>query len=88
MQDSIEYLGHVVDKQGIHPNPKKVDAILQAKTPKDQKELRAFLGLLTYYRKFISKHEFKCFKSAAPFTFCDKKYWFLEKRDCPWECMS
>ncbi|KAM7309829.1 uncharacterized protein ISCGN_006814 [Ixodes scapularis] len=53
MQDSIEYLGHVVDKQGIHPNP-KVNAVLQAKTPKDQKELRAFLGLLNYYGKFIS----------------------------------
>ena len=37
------------------------------------------------YGKFISKHEFQCFKAAAPFTFCDKKYWFLEKRDCPWD---
>lgn len=54
IQDSIKYLGHVIDKQGIHPNPKKVDAILHVKTPKDQKELVAFLGLLIYYGKFIS----------------------------------
>ncbi|KAM7312416.1 hypothetical protein ISCGN_009321 [Ixodes scapularis] len=46
--------GHVVDKQEIHPNPKKVDAILEAKTPKDQKELGKFRGLLNYYEKFIN----------------------------------
>lgn len=51
---SSTYLGHVADQQGIHPNPKKVDAILQAKTPKDQKELWAYLGLLNFYGKFIS----------------------------------
>lgn len=38
----------------IHPNPKKVNAILQANTPRYQNEPKAFLGLLNFYGKFIS----------------------------------
>lgn len=54
MQDTIEYIGHDVDKLGIHPSPKKVETILAAKIPNDQKERGAFLKLLKYYGKFIS----------------------------------
>ena len=53
MQDSVEYLGYRVDKRGLHAMPSKVAAVLEAPEPKSVPELRAFLGLVNYYGKFI-----------------------------------
>ena len=53
MQSSVEYLGHIIDCEGLHTSPKKVKAIQEAPTPRNQQELRSFLGLLHYYGKFI-----------------------------------
>ena len=53
MQDSFEYLGHTLDKNGIQMSPKKVKAIVEMPRPKDQKELRAFLGMVNHYGKFM-----------------------------------
>lgn len=50
----IEYLGHVVTESGIKPNPKKLIAIKSFPIPKTRKQIKAFLGLLGYYRKFIN----------------------------------
>jgi len=33
----------------------------------------------------MEKNEFKAFQSAAPYCFCDKKYWYIDKRDRPWD---
>lgn len=49
----IEYLGHVLNSQGIHPSPGKVKAIKEAPAPSCVKELRAFLGLVNYYGRFV-----------------------------------
>ena len=54
LQDSVEYLGHQVDAEGVHTSPKKVEAILKAPRPRNLPELRSFLGLLNYYAKFLS----------------------------------
>ena len=53
MQFHVEYLGHIVDRKGLHANPEKVKAIVDAPCPRDVPELRAFLGLLNYYGKFL-----------------------------------
>ena len=53
MQDSVEYLGHIVNKNGIQMSPKKVEAIVKMPRPKDLKELRAFLGMVNHYGKFM-----------------------------------
>ena len=53
MRDSVEFLGHIIDKDGIHATPEKVNAVVNAPQPKDVSELRAFLGLLNYYGKFL-----------------------------------
>ena len=53
MQPSIDYLGYRIDKQGLHAMPEKVAAILEAPPPKTVHELRAFLGLVNYYGKFV-----------------------------------
>ena len=54
LQDSVEYLGHRIDAQGVHTSEKKLKAIVEAPKPRNVQELRSFLGLLTYYAKFIS----------------------------------
>ena len=53
MAPSVTYLGHVIDAKGLHPLPEKVQAIQQAPTPKNVTELKSYLGLLTYYGKFL-----------------------------------
>ena len=54
LQSSIEYLGHRVDAEGLHPTTDKLRAVVEAPTPKNIQELRSFLGLLNYYSNFIA----------------------------------
>ena len=51
----VRYLGFKIDAQGIHPTSEKVDAIRKAPTPTNVTQLRAYLGLLNFYRRFIPK---------------------------------
>ena len=53
LTDSVEHLGHQIDKTGVRAVPSKVSAIMNAPTPNNVQELRSFLGLLNYYGKFI-----------------------------------
>ncbi|KAL0882706.1 hypothetical protein ABMA27_001129 [Loxostege sticticalis] len=55
LQKSVNYLGFVIDENGLHPDHKKVEAISNAPLPGDATQLRSFLGLLNYYGKFIPK---------------------------------
>jgi len=49
---SVEFLGTLVDAEGVHVSPKKVKAILKMKTPEDQTELRRFLGMVNQLSNF------------------------------------
>ena len=51
--DKVEGLGHLVGKGELSPQEGKVDKILQVRRPDTKKELRSFLGVVGYYRKFI-----------------------------------
>ena len=53
MQNSVVYLGHRIDREGLHPTEEKVRAIHHAPRPQGVSELRAYLGMLTYYSKFL-----------------------------------
>ena len=55
-QKQVEYLGHVVDEQGIHTDPKKIEAIQKICSPKTIGDLRTFLGMTGYYRRFIPNY--------------------------------
>ena len=46
----LEYLGHIVNRQGVQPSTKKVEAILKIATLKTKRQLRKFIGMVNYYR--------------------------------------
>jgi RNase H-like domain found in reverse transcriptase/Reverse transcriptase (RNA-dependent DNA polymerase)/Integrase zinc binding domain len=50
---NVEYLGHIVTREGVKPNPSKIEAIKRWPLPKNEKQLKGFLGVLGYYRRFI-----------------------------------
>lgn len=60
----VEYLGHVVGQGEVRVVKKKVDAVLKMKRPKNQKEVRSFLGLVNWYRAFIKG----CAEKAVPLS--------------------
>ena len=51
----LHYLGHLITTDGIKPQCEKVKAILDLKPPTTQKDVREFLGMVQYYRKFINR---------------------------------
>jgi hypothetical protein len=51
----ISYLGYTINDEGVSTCPKKIQTVLQWPTPKSVKDLRSFLNLAGYYRKFV-KH--------------------------------
>ena len=53
MVSSVQYLGHIIDANGLHPAPDKLKAVKNAPNPQNVTELKAYLGLLTYYSKFL-----------------------------------
>ena len=55
-KQEIKFLGHILTTQGIRPDPDKVIAIQNFPTPRKIKDLRAFLGLCNFYRKFQSHY--------------------------------
>ncbi|GKB81551.1 putative reverse transcriptase domain-containing protein, partial [Tanacetum coccineum] len=49
----VQFLGHVIDSEGIHVDPAKIESIKDWASPKTPTEIRQFLGLASYYRRFI-----------------------------------
>ena len=52
-QKEVHYLGHVVSAAGVSPDPAKVEVVSSYPVPTNVKELRQFLGLANYYRRFV-----------------------------------
>ena len=69
MQTSVHFLGHIVSKDGISTDPEKVKLIKEWPTPTNLKQLRGFLGLAGYYRKFVEGYA----KMASPLNNLMKK---------------
>ena len=62
--DQVAFLGHVVSKDGIQVDPKKIEAIIDWPRPTTVTEVRSFLGLVGYYRRFVKDFS----KIVAPLT--------------------
>ncbi|GJT59930.1 putative reverse transcriptase domain-containing protein [Tanacetum coccineum] len=60
----VQFLGHVIDSQGIHVDPAKIESIKDWASPKSPTEIRQFLGLAGYYQRFIEGFS----KIAKPMT--------------------
>jgi hypothetical protein len=65
----VEYLGHLVGKDGVRVDPKKIEAMQDCSHPKTLKSLHGFMGLTGYYRKFVKNYG----KIVAPLTTLLKK---------------
>ncbi|GKB48803.1 putative reverse transcriptase domain-containing protein [Tanacetum coccineum] len=63
------FLGHVINGDGIHVDPSKIEAVKDWKAPRTPSEVRSFLGLAGYYRPFIDDFS----KIAKPFTVLTQK---------------
>ena len=55
LKKHIQYLGHIVSGKGITPLPEKLDSIQKMLPPRTPKEVKQFLGLIAYYRKFVPR---------------------------------
>jgi len=53
IEKELTFLGHVVNQQGILPDPRKIDKVRDFPRPKTVTDIKSFLGLASYYRKFI-----------------------------------
>ena len=51
----VQYLGHFISGQGIEPVPEKLESIKNVPPPRTPKEIKQFLGLIEYYRKFVPR---------------------------------
>ena len=65
----VQFLGHLLNQKGILVDPAKIEAVMQWEVPKSPSEIRSFLGLAGYYRRFIQDFS----KIAVPLTRLTKK---------------
>lgn len=78
LREEVLYLGHVVSAKGVKPDPSKVEKMTKYPVPTDVTKVRQFLGLASYYRRFIQGFA----KTASPLHALTKKnvtfYWTTE----------
>lgn len=70
LRKEVLYLGHTITDQGLKPNDDKIKAVLNYPMPETVTEIKSFLGLIGYYRRFIKDFA----KITKPLTSCLKKH--------------
>ncbi|PHT77527.1 putative LRR receptor-like serine/threonine-protein kinase [Capsicum annuum] len=75
-KSSIDYLGHIISAQGLGVDPDKISTIRQWQTPRSVKEVRSFLGLAGYYRKFI--HQYAAIAGPLTYLLCKDSFKWTE----------
>ena len=86
LRDSIKYLGRLVDKHGVRPDPEAVKAVLTRKAPQTDTQLMSFLGFDNYYREFIKGYADEIYpkqqlmrNKGKKFTWTDEAQVLFEK---------
>ena len=69
LRTEVAYLGHIIGSDGVKPDPRKIEAITKFPQPRNAKNIKQFLGLVGYYRRFIPQFS----KIAKPLTDLLKK---------------
>ncbi|GJY08814.1 putative reverse transcriptase domain-containing protein [Tanacetum coccineum] len=87
----VQFLGHVIDSRGIHVDPAKIESIKDWASPKTPTEIRQFLGLAGYYRRFIegfskiAKLMTKLTQKGIKFDWGEKEentFWLIKQKLC------
>lgn len=91
LKKEVTYLGHVLGPNGVKVDPEKIRAVKEFPTPKNQKNVRQFLGLSGFYRRFVKDYAkiarplFDLLKKDAIFhwtTSCKQSFEFLKNELC------
>ncbi|GJW99110.1 putative reverse transcriptase domain-containing protein [Tanacetum coccineum] len=83
----VQFLGHVIDSQGIHVDPAKIESIKDWESPKTPTEIRQFLGLAGYYRRFIEGF-LKIAKSMTKLTQKGVKFDWGDKQEAAFQLLK
>ncbi|GJT17021.1 putative reverse transcriptase domain-containing protein [Tanacetum coccineum] len=83
----VQFLGHLIDSQGLHVDPAKIKAVKNWASPTTPKEIRQFLGLVDYYQRFI-KGFLKIVKSLTELTQKNKKYILGEDQESAFQLLK
>ncbi|GJW94507.1 putative reverse transcriptase domain-containing protein [Tanacetum coccineum] len=83
----VQFLGHVIDSQGIHVDPAKIESIKDWESPKTPTEIRQFLGLAGYYRRFIEGFS-KIAKSMTKLTQKGVKFDWGDKQEAAFQLLK
>ncbi|GJY57888.1 putative reverse transcriptase domain-containing protein, partial [Tanacetum coccineum] len=83
----VQFLGHVIDSEGIHVDPAKIESIKDWASPKTPTEIHQFLGLAGYYRRFIKGFS-KIAKPMTKLTQKNVKFDWSEKAEAAFQLLK
>ncbi|GJW04164.1 putative reverse transcriptase domain-containing protein [Tanacetum coccineum] len=83
----VQFLGHVINGNGIHVDPSKIEAVKNWKAPRTLTEVRSFLGLVGYYRRFIENFS-KIAKSLTILTQKSKTFDWGEEQELAFQTLK
>ncbi|GKC61303.1 reverse transcriptase domain-containing protein [Tanacetum coccineum] len=83
----VQFLGHLIDSQGLHVDPAKIEAVKNWASPTTPTEIRQFLGLAGYYRRFIEGFS-KIAKPLTELTQKNKKYIWGEDQESAFQLLK
>ena len=87
LMKEINYLGHVISKNGISPDPEKTRAISELRPPQNVREVRSVVGMASYYRKFID-HFSEIVKPLTELTKKTAKFIWTSEHDRAFETLK
>ena len=85
LRDSIKYLGRLVNKHGVRPDPEAVEAVLTWKAPKTDTQQMSFLGFANFYREFVKGYADKIYPMQQLLRNKGKKFTWTDEAQVSFE---